>query len=196
MLEVLREPLESGRILISRAGRQAEFPACFQLVCAMNPCPCGRGGDASGECGCSADQVRRYRDRISGPLLDRIDLQVTVPRPPPDVLRPGTAKGESSAAVRRRVEAARRIQAKRGGRLNARLDAREVARQCALQPTDWDLLATAAERRELSPRACHRVLKVARTIADLAGTPVITTEHLAEALSLKQAGSKAGRTPD
>jgi magnesium chelatase family protein len=192
VLEVLREPLESGRILISRAGRQAEFPACFQLICAMNPCPCGRGGDPSGECSCSADQVRRYRDRISGPLLDRIDLQVTVSRPPPSVLRPGTDRGESSEAVRLRVEAARRIQAKRAGRLNARLDAREVASHCELEPKDWDLLTIAAERRRLSPRACHRMLKVARTIADLDGSLAIASEHLAEALSLKQAGSNAG----
>jgi magnesium chelatase family protein len=195
VLEVLREPLESGRILISRAGRQAEFPACFQLICAMNPCPCGRGGDASGECSCSADQVRRYRDRISGPLLDRIDLQVTVPRPPPEVLRPGAAKGEPSESVRHRVEAARRIQAQRAGRLNARLDTREVARDCELHPRGWDLLTTAAERRGLSPRACHRMLKVARTIADLDESPAIATEHLAEALSLKQAGSNAGSAP-
>ncbi len=192
VLEVLREPLESGRILISRAGRQAEFPACFQLICAMNPCPCGRGGDASGECGCSADQVRRYRDRVSGPLLDRIDLQVTVPRPPPGVLRPGSANGEPSEAVRRRVEAARRIQAERTGRLNARLNAREVAHHCRLEAKSWDLLTTAAERRRLSPRACHRMLKVARTIADLEGSAAIALDHLAEALSLKQAGSNAG----
>ena len=192
VLEVLREPLESGRILISRAGRQAEFPACFQLICAMNPCPCGRGGDASGECGCSADQVRRYRDRVSAPLLDRIDLQVTVPRPPPEVLRPGSVTGEASTTVRGRVEAARHIQAKRSGRLNARLSSREVARYCDLGAKSWDLLATAAERRGLSPRACHRALKVARTIADLDGSAAIAMDHLAEALILKQAAGITG----
>ncbi len=186
-LEVLREPLESGRILISRAGQQAEFPAKFQLVCAMNPCPCGRGGDTSGECRCSADQVRRYRDRVSGPLLDRIDIQVVVPRPSTNVIRPGTAPGESSARVRERVETARKRQHQRAEQLNARLASREVARDCALDDGSWQCLGKAAKRFRLSPRACHRILKVARTIADLEGAEAIALPHLAEAIDLRRA---------
>lgn len=186
VLEVLREPLESGRILISRAAQQAEFPARFQLVCAMNPCPCGRGGETSGECRCSADQVRRYRDRVSGPLLDRIDLQVEVPHPPSGALRPGRALGEDTAAVRARVDRARARQLERSGQLNANLDTRGVARHCDLPEQLWDVLDRAVKRFRLSPRACHRILKVARTTADLDGTDAIASNHLLEAISLRR----------
>jgi magnesium chelatase family protein len=186
-LEVLREPLESGRILISRAGQQAEFPADFQLVCAMNPCPCGHAGDPSGECRCSADQVRRYRNRISGPLLDRIDMQLIVPRPPTNVIRPGAPPGEPSAPVRERVETARTRQLRRSGTVNARLNSREVAQICAIDEPAWQCLGKAAERFRLSPRACQRILKVARTIADLDGADNIDLCHLAEAIDLRRA---------
>ncbi len=191
VLEVLREPMESGRILISRAIQQAEYPAAFQLVCAMNPCPCGRGGEESGECGCTADQVQRYRSRVSGPLLDRIDLQVEVPRPSTDVLRPGAERGEASSSVRDRVGAARAIQLERDGRLNARLDAPGVARVCRLEGRLWACLQKAARRHALSPRACHRILKVARTIADLDGGGGLRLDHLAEAIDLRQAGRRS-----
>jgi len=196
VLEVLREPMESGRIQISRATQQAEFPAEFQLVCAMNPCPCGRGGDDRGLCSCSAEQVQRYRSRVSGPLLDRIDIQVEVPRPPPEVLMPARAAGENSGAVRRRVEAARAVQLERAGRVNARLDAAVVARYCALDNAHWKLLQRAARRFALSPRACHRILKVARTVADLAEAECIAAEHLAEAIDLRRAGGKDRPAPD
>src|SRR5690606_12930579 len=125
-LEVLREPLESGVVTISRAARQSEFPARFQLVAAMNPCPCGWAGDVSGRCRCNPDAIRRYRGRISGPLLDRIDLHVEVPRLPPAQLRPDAPEGESSADIRARVEAARALQEQRAGKPNARLGQAET----------------------------------------------------------------------
>ncbi len=190
VLEVLREPLESGRILISRAAQYAEFPADFQLVCAMNPCPCGYGGDGSGQCHCSPDQIHRYRGRVSGPLLDRIDVQVEVARPPADVLRPGGDRGEASEPVRGRVERARAAQLERGGRINARLDTAGVSRFCALAPALWDCLGRAARRFSLSPRACHRILKVARTVADLDDAEDIAMAHLAEAIRLRRATAR------
>jgi magnesium chelatase family protein len=187
VLEVLREPLESGRITISRAARQAEFPARFQLVAAMNPCPCGYAGDASGRCRCSAESVARYRGRLSGPLLDRIDLQVSVPRPAAAELRQDAPPGEASAAVRARVAAARRLQLDRAGRLNAGLGPNELARDCRLGATEQTLLDRAVERLQLSARAAHRSLRVARTIADLGGGGRIETAHLAEALAYRGA---------
>jgi magnesium chelatase family protein len=185
VLEVLREPLESGRIMISRAARQAEFPAAFQLVAAMNPCPCGYAGDPSGRCGCTGEQIARYRARLSGPLLDRIDLHVEVPRLPRSERSQHALPGEASAAVRARVIAARRRQIARAGRANARLDARDLARDCALPEADRQLLEQAVERLGLSARAEHRVLRVARTIADLAGSAQIQSKHLGEALGYR-----------
>lgn len=184
VLEVLREPLESGRITISRAARQADFPARFQLVAAMNPCPCGYLGDAERHCACSQEQVRRYRARISGPLIDRIDLHIEVPRLAHRILRGGSPE-ESSATVRARVCAARERQLQRAGKPNNTLGTREIEHHCALSDADHKLLEHALERLGLSPRAYHRILKVARTIADLAGSDAIKTPHLTEAISYR-----------
>lgn len=184
-LEVLREPLESGQVTIARAAQRAEFPARFQLVAAMNPCPCGWAGDSSGRCRCSTEAILRYRSRISGPLLDRIDLQLDVPRLPPHELRPDTPPGEDSATVRARVMQARERQHARAGRLNARLDPSATLRDCRLAGGDQHLLEQAAERLRLSARTMHRMLRVARTIADLAGAADIATPHLSEALGYR-----------
>jgi magnesium chelatase family protein len=184
VLEVLREPLESGRITISRAARQADFPARFQLVAAMNPCPCGYLGDAERRCACGQEQVRRYRARISGPLIDRIDLHIEVPRLAHRVLR-GDAPEENSATVRARVCAARDRQLHRAGKPNSALGTREIERYCTLSEGDHRLLEQALERLGLSPRAYHRILKVARTIADMAGSESIKTPHLTEAISYR-----------
>lgn len=186
VLEVLREPLESGRIQISRAARQAEFPARFQLVAAMNPCPCGYAGDPNGRCRCTPDLLERYRARVSGPLLDRIDLHVDVPRVPQSELRRDSSPGESSAVVAARALIARRRQLDRAGKPNAQLSNREVERDCALAPRDLALLERASERLGLSARAYHRVLRTARTIADLAGAGNIDTAHLTEALAYRR----------
>jgi magnesium chelatase family protein len=187
VLEVLREPLESGHIHISRAARQAKFPAQFQLIAAMNPCPCGYLGDPGGRCRCTAEQVARYRARISGPLLDRIDLHVEVPRLPPERLSgPPPSPGDTSAAVRRRVEAAREHQLARAGRPNCALIPPEIERTCALDDAGRKLLTQALAQLGLSARAYHRVLKVARTIADLAASPDITTVHLSEAIGYRR----------
>lgn len=184
VLEVLREPLESGRITISRAARQADFPARFQLVAAMNPCPCGYLGDSERRCACGPEQIRRYRGRISGPLVDRIDLHIEVPRLAHRLLR-GETPEETSAAVRARVCAARNRQLQRAGKANSALTPREIERDCALTEADYRLLERALERLGLSPRAYHRILKVARTIADLANSEQIATPHLTEALSYR-----------
>jgi magnesium chelatase family protein len=185
VLEVLREPLESGRISVSRAARQAEFPAEFQLVAAMNPCPCGFLGDPGGRCHCTPDQVARYRRKISGPLLDRIDLQVEVPAVPQDDLARG-ARGEPSAAVRVRVAVARSRQLARQRSPNAGLSARDTDRYCAPDAHGATLLKQAISRLGLSARAYHRVLKVARTIADLAGARTLTATHVAEAIQYRR----------
>ncbi|HET8551263.1 MAG TPA: ATP-binding protein, partial [Gammaproteobacteria bacterium] len=186
VLEVLREPLETGCITISRAARQAEFPARFQLVAAMNPCPCGYLGEPGGRCNCTAEQVQRYRHRVSGPLLDRIDLHCDVPRPPREALHPGAAAdGEPSSAVAARVAKARERQLDRARKANAALDNREVDAHCRLGDPAQQLLDEAMEKLSLSARAYHRVLKVARTIADLAGTAEIGTAHLAEAIGYR-----------
>ena len=192
VLEVLREPLESGQITISRAARQANFPACFQLVAAMNPCPCGYLGDAERRCACTPEQIRRYRARVSGPLLDRIDLHIEVPRLPHRLLR-GETKEETSATIRARVDAARQRQLQRTGKANAALTTREIERHCVLNDADQRLLETALERLGLSPRAYHRILKVARTIADLASSESIQTLHLTEAISYRALDRTSGR---
>ena len=188
VLEVLREPIESGRIMISRAARQAEFPARFQLVAAMNPCPCGYTGDASGRCRCTPDQIARYRSRISGPLLDRIDLVLEVPRLDATELRQ-SAGGEASAAVRERVVAARARQLARAGKPNAWLGNRETERDGALGEREQQLLERAVERLGLSARAWHRCVRLARTIADLDGAATIAAVHLSEAIQYRRYGS-------
>lgn len=186
VLEVLREPLETGSITISRAMRQAEFPADVQLVCAMNPCPCGYLGDDSGTCSCSADRVSKYRGKISGPLMDRIDIQVEVGRPPKEVLRADAESGESSDDIACRVVAARIQQRQRSGACNARLEGKALDRHCALGASELKLLENAMDQFNLSARAYQRVQRVARTIADLAGADTIAVPHVAEALSLRQ----------
>ena len=185
-LEVLREPLESGVVTVSRAARSARFPARFQLVAAMNPCPCGWAGDASGRCRCSLEAVARYRGKISGPLLDRIDLHVEVPRLPPAQLRPDAPDGEATADVRARVEAARAIARARAGRPNAHLDQAQTMATCRLHERDQALLERAIDALQLSARSMHRILRVARTIADLAASPHIATAHLTEALGYRR----------
>jgi magnesium chelatase family protein len=185
-LEVLREPLESGSVTISRAARRCEFPARFQLVAAMNPCPCGWAGDPSGRCLCNDEQIRRYRARISGPLMERIDLHVEVPRLPPSALRQDAGPGESSALVRNRVIAARALQEARCATTNARLDQAQTDLHCRLSPGDSRLLERAVENLQLSARSLHRILRVARTIADLAGSDTIETAHLAEAIGYRR----------
>ena len=185
VLEVLREPLESGRILISRAARQAEFPADFQLVAAMNPCPCGYLGDAERRCHCTPQQIQRYRARISGPLLDRIDLHVAVHRLPAAELLDPQGANEDSATVRARVCASRALQLERQGCANAQLPADRLARVCQLADASKHQLASAARRMTLSGRALHRTLRVARTIADLAQSPAVASDHLSEALAYR-----------
>jgi magnesium chelatase family protein len=185
-LEVLREPLESGTVTVSRAARSAEFPARFQLVAAMNPCPCGWAGDANGRCRCSRDAIARYRSRISGPLLDRIDLQIEVPRLPSQALRPDGPAGEGSASIRARVVSARQRQLARAGALNARLSQSETFATCRLAPADQLLLERAIDRLQLSARTMQRILRVSRTIADLVGAADIDTAHLTEALGYRR----------
>ena len=185
VLEVLREPLESGHIVISRAARQAEFPARFQLVAAMNPCPCGWYGDPSGRCHCSAEAIGRYRGRISGPLLDRLDLIVEVPRLQACELRGDGQLGESTAVVRRRVERARERQRERGS-INSQLGQAKLRKHCALDPGSQQLLDHAIDRLQLSARASQRILRVARTIADLGGHESLDQNVLAEAIGLRK----------
>ncbi|MCC2657149.1 MAG: ATP-dependent protease [Panacagrimonas sp.] len=193
VLEVLREPLETGWITISRALRKEDFPARFQLVAAMNPCPCGYLGDPGGRCRCTPDQVGRYRARLSGPMLDRIDLQLFVPRVQRDVLLRRSTRDagvETSACVRARVAEAAQRQDARAGKPNAQLTGREIERDCGIDEPTHRLLDAAMTRLGLSARAFHRVLKVARTIADLAGAQDLSSAHVAEALRLRALDSQ------
>lgn len=187
VLEALRQPIEEGRITIGRSTRTVSFPARFVLVGAMNPCPCGHAGNPRRTCRCSPGEVARYRARLSGPLRDRFDLIVEVEAVPIRELGHGP-DAESSAAVRARVLAARTRQSERHGSArgnNATLVGRELERHCALEPDGRALLERSAERLHLSARAYHRILRVARTIADLAGSARIETPHLAEALQYR-----------
>ncbi len=186
VLEVLRQPLESKNITISRANQQTTFPANFQLVAAMNPCPCGYHGDPTHDCHCRAEQIQRYQDKISGPLLDRIDLHINVPALPISDLQNATA-GETSAVVRQRVKSAYQRQIQRQGKANNELSPSELDIYAPLGEAEKQLLATAQTRLNLSARGYHRVLRVARTIADLASSEMIQVPHLTEALSYRGA---------
>ena len=185
VLEVLREPLETGKVLISRAARQAEFPAQFQLVAAMNPCPCGYLGHATRACTCTPEQVSRYRARLSGPLLDRIDLAIEVPSVPPEALS-SRANGSSSEEVRQRVEQAWQLQLARQGKSNSELHGNDLDQHCALSDNCREFLNDAARRLDLSARAYHRILRVARTLADLELHRDIDRRHLAEAIQYRR----------
>jgi magnesium chelatase family protein len=185
VLEVLREPMESGQILISRASQQVLFPARFQLVAAMNPCPCGYYGDLQRACRCTPDRLQRYRDKVSGPLLDRIDLQINVNRLAANELKPSKSPVESSAQVMKRVIAARKRQLLRGNTNNASLENKELEKHCQLNSNDQLFLEQAVTQLHLSPRAYHRILRVSRTIADLDNSDHITQQHLTEALSYR-----------
>jgi magnesium chelatase family protein len=186
VLEVLREPLEAGSITISRAGQQADFAANFQLIAAMNPCPCGYLGDPRGDCRCSADRIANYRAKISGPLLDRIDLHVVVGRPPKEVFHADSPKAECSEAVMQRVEKARAVQLSRSSACNAQLDGALLTKYGNLDADAWTVLDAASDKFNLSGRAYQRVMRVGRTIADLADERAISAAHIAEALALRQ----------
>jgi magnesium chelatase family protein len=188
VLEVLREPLESRRIIISRAARQAEFPADFQLIAAMNPCPCGYLGHPNQSCRCTPDQIARYRGKLSGPLLDRIDLHIDVPALTEDELLKANVS-EHSQAIQARVEKARAKQMLRQGKANHLLSNPEIERHCAINEAGASLLKTAMARLNLSARAYHRILKVARSIVDLTDQPHIQAAHLAEAIQYRRHGN-------
>ena len=188
VLEVLRQPLENGHVTISRAQQALTFPARFMLIAAMNPCPCGYRGDPKHECKCSGEVVRRYWSRISGPLLDRIDIHVEVPAVRwRDLTR--TAGGESSRTIRARVNSARKIQLERfskgGLYCNAQMSARLLKKFCPLDRDSLNVLEKAIEKLGLSARAYHRILKISRTIADLEGVPDIQSHHVAEAIQYR-----------
>lgn len=186
-LGALREPLESGRVAISRASHQAVFPAVFQLVAAMNPCPCGYYGDSKGRCRCTFTQVQRYLNKISGPLLDRIDLHLNVcPLSTEFLIDHAPAIRENSACVRERVNKVRNIQANRQQKLNALLNSEEISEYCRLPAGGQKFLTQAIETLGLSARSYHRILKIARTVADLAASERISPDHLQEAISYRR----------
>ncbi len=186
VLEVLREPLETGLVTIARAARSTTFPARFQLVAAMNPCPCGYHGDPSGRCVCTPEAIGRYRRRISGPLLDRIDLQIEIARERGWLDTNDKATNETTAIARDRVLHARTLQQRRQGCLNSELQSEDLQRYADLDSASRDFMRQAFERFDLSARAYHRIVKVARTIADLAREPRIGLAHVAEALNLRR----------
>ncbi|MEM5365592.1 YifB family Mg chelatase-like AAA ATPase [Paraburkholderia azotifigens] len=188
VLENLREPLENGRITISRAALQADFPAACQLIAAMNPCPCGWRGDPGGRCRCTPEVAARYLRKLSGPLLDRIDIQIEIPAlSPAELSARSTAAGEPSAPIAVRVEAARERQLRRQGKTNRELSGREVDEVCRPNDDGERLLREAGERFGWSARAYYRVLKVARTIADLAGNPAPNAAQVSEAVQYRRA---------
>lgn len=185
-LEALREPLEAGHITIARAARRSEFPARFQFIAAMNPCPCGWLGAAHRNCRCTPDQVARYQDKLSGPLLDRIDLHVEVPALAQGELL-AAAAGEASESIRQRCTAAREVAIRRQGKPNQALQGKEIDGHAGLEATAVKFLNTASARLGWSARSTHRVMKVARTIADLAGAAVTQATHVAEAVQYRRA---------
>lgn len=186
VLEVLREPMETGKIHISRAAQQAEFPAGFQLVAAMNPCPCGHLGDEQHSCICTAQQVAKYRSRISGPLLDRIDLSIEVPAVPVAELMATTKDVETSGDIRLKVEKAVAMQLARQGKLNSKLGVEETEVRCQLDAKTHHLMVRAIDKMRLSARAYHRILRVARTIADLDNAQQISDRHVIEAVGYRR----------
>ncbi|SIT39815.1 conserved hypothetical protein [Paraburkholderia piptadeniae] len=188
VLETLREPLENGRITISRAALQADFPAACQLIAAMNPCPCGWRGDPGGRCRCTHEVAARYLRKLSGPLLDRIDIQIEIPAlSPAELSARSTTQGEVSASIAQRVEAARERQLRRQGKMNRELTGREVDEVCRPDSDGERLLREAGERFGWSARAYYRVLKVARTIADLAANDVPNAAQISEAVQYRRA---------
>jgi magnesium chelatase family protein len=186
-LEVLREPLETGVITISRANKQSDFPSRFQLIAAMNPCPCGYLGDPLGRCQCTTEQINRYRHKISAPLLDRIDIHLEVPRVKLDLLRTGNPHGEeNSQTIKQRVHTARNLALSRAGKANALLTAADIKTFCPLSESNHHVLEQAIDRFGLSHRGYHRILKLSRTIADLAHSKTIELNHLTEAISYRK----------
>jgi magnesium chelatase family protein len=185
VLDVLREPLETGSITISRAARQAEFPASFQLIAAMNPCPQGYSCDGHSLCQCTPEQRKRHLGRISAPLLDRIDIHIEVPRLDNSALDPNKPKGESSAIIRSRILKAYQKQLQRNGKSNAELTSNETERYCRIKKQEKQLLEQAMDKFKLSARAYHRILKLARTIADISECKQIETPHLTEAITYR-----------
>ncbi len=195
VLEVLRQPLEDMQVTISRAASALTFPASFMLVAAMNPCPCGYHSDSRHECRCSAHQIQRYRSKISGPLLDRIDIHMEVPAVPyKDLL--GKTAVETSSDIGKRVFAARKIQSKRFAKsnihCNAQMGSRHIKKHCKIDAPSENLLESAIDKLGLSARACNRILKIARTIADLAGQPHIRIDHISEAIQYRSLERKTG----
>ncbi|MBV2091044.1 MAG: YifB family Mg chelatase-like AAA ATPase [Candidatus Thiodiazotropha sp. (ex Ctena orbiculata)] len=187
VLEVLREPMENGSITISRANRQADYPARFQLLAAMNPCPCGHLGDGSNRCHCTLEQINRYRNRISGPLLDRIDMHVEVPRQPiPIGGTQSNSREEGSEQIQARILAARRCQYERQGKTNQALAGSDIETHIRIDKPGQKLLQKAVDQLGLSMRAYHRIIKVARTIADLETSSGVQTQHLSEAIGYRR----------
>ena len=184
MLDVLREPLETGVITISRAARQADFPARFQLIAAMNPCPQGYNCDGKDLCQCTPEQQRKYRSKISAPLLDRIDIHIEVPQVPREILQK-QANSESSDVIRQRVLKAYNKQMHRHGKINAELTNKELETSCHLKTAEQQLMDQAMNKLKLSARAYHRILKLSRTIADLDDCNEINSQHLSEAISYR-----------
>lgn len=186
VLEVLREPLESGKIAISRAARQVEFPAAFQLIAAMNPCPCGYWGDSQNNCRCTSEQIQRYQNKLSGPLLDRIDMHIEVPALSHQELRQSREAMETSTEVKRRVIRAQQCQKARRNHCNAHLSNKEIDEDCRLSSENQTILEKTMDKMHLSARAYHRILKLARTIADLDGSDDIQMQHLTESIGYRK----------
>jgi len=186
VLEVLREPLESGKIAISRAAKQAEFPASFQLIAAMNPCPCGYWGDSQNNCRCTSEQVQRYQNKLSGPFLDRIDMHIEVPALSHKDLQESSDEIEKSMIVKQRVIDAQQRQKKRRKHCNAHLSNQEIEKDCRLSINDQKVLEKTMNKMHLSARAYHRVLKLARTIADLDSSEDIQLHHLTESIGYRK----------
>lgn len=182
VLETLRQPLESGKIIIARAAHRIAFPASFQLIAAMNPCPCGHNGDSNRECRCTPDQIKRYLTKLSGPLLDRIDMTINVPAVP---YNQTDKNGTSSLAMRNQVVQAYQIQLKRSGKINSRLSIKETENLCIPSQQGEKMLRIAVDRLKISMRSYHRLLRVARTIADIEQTEEIQAQQLSEALSYR-----------